>query len=94
MLDHSCDITEYLAEGENQIVLEMIPTNRNLFGPFHHPEKDPLCVGPADFGEEAFNIPINTQEEDYALVDWGLNRVFLEYKKQGTACPNCVQTKR
>lgn len=49
--DHM-DLTEYLHEGENVIVLSLTNSNRNLLGPHHGHDPEPWGVGPGTFSME------------------------------------------
>lgn len=50
LFDNQIDISEYACIGENEIVLELIVSNRNLFGPHHTAaDEEPESVGPYTF---------------------------------------------
>ena len=50
LFDHQMDISELTQVGENEIVLELIVSNRNLFGPHHTAgQEEPENVGPYTF---------------------------------------------
>ena len=50
LFDNQIDISEFAHTGENEIVLELIVSNRNLFGPHHTAEdEEPQSVGPYTF---------------------------------------------
>ncbi len=49
MFENELDLTGYLKQGENEIELTLTVGNRNLLGPFHAPEEEPLGVGPYTF---------------------------------------------
>ncbi|MBQ8343485.1 MAG: hypothetical protein IJY21_05190 [Clostridia bacterium] len=46
MFGNKLDISKYLEKGENEIELMLTIGNRNLMGPFHALEEEPLYVGP------------------------------------------------
>lgn len=46
MFGNKLDISKYLQKGENEIELVVTIGNRNLMGPFHALEEEPLYVGP------------------------------------------------
>ncbi|MBQ8446743.1 MAG: hypothetical protein IJX31_03085, partial [Clostridia bacterium] len=46
MFGNKLDVSKYLRKGENEIELVLTIGNRNLMGPFHTVEEDPLYVGP------------------------------------------------
>jgi hypothetical protein len=52
MLDKVCDLSEFLHEGENDIVLHLQSSARNLLGPFHWHLGESLSVGPVLFTRE------------------------------------------
>jgi len=49
MFDYKVDLSKYLVKGENDIQLDLIISNRNLLGPFHTKEQEPLGIGPFTF---------------------------------------------
>lgn len=42
----------YLKDGENRLTLTLINSNRNLLGPHHCPDPEPMAVGPTTFSCE------------------------------------------
>ena len=46
------DISEYAHAGVNEIIIELLAGNRNLFGPHHYVEEEPKTVTP-----ECFEMP-------------------------------------
>ncbi|MBE5747142.1 MAG: hypothetical protein E7352_03075 [Clostridiales bacterium] len=46
MFGNKLDLSKYLQKGENEIELVVTIGNRNLMGPFHALEEEPLYVGP------------------------------------------------
>ena len=81
LLRDTCDLRQYLHEGENTIAMEIMSSNRNLFGPHHVAgDPEPQWVGPIEFSRygtwddgksEAF-------DSNYALVRFGLDTFQLE----------------
>lgn len=49
MFDYKVDLSKYLKVGQNDIVLDLVVSNRNLLGPFHALEEEPMGVGPYTF---------------------------------------------
>ncbi len=49
LFEDDIDLSSLLRIGENRIELCMIASNRNLLGPLHSPEVEPLAVGPKTF---------------------------------------------
>jgi len=49
MFGNKIDLSKYLKKGENEIELILTVGNRNLLGPFHTVEQEPLYVGPHSF---------------------------------------------
>ena len=50
LFDNRLDISQFTQEGENEIVLELTVSNRNLFGPHHNAaDEEPESVGPYTF---------------------------------------------
>lgn len=71
LFDNQLDISEYTRVGENEIVLELIVSNRNLFGPHHNAElEEPESVGPYTFElpDTWKNGESNLYRDSYAFV--------------------------
>lgn len=71
LFDNRMDISKYTRVGENEIELELIVSNRNLFGPHHHAEdEEPESVGPYTFELPGTwkNGESSRYRESYALV--------------------------
>lgn len=49
---YSCDITQYLHDGENEIELTLVNNLRNMQGPLHLNEGESYSVGPGSFYKE------------------------------------------
>ncbi|MFH0919465.1 MAG: glycosyl hydrolase [Fibrobacterota bacterium] len=61
------DITDFLADGENDVCIEVVGHRRNSHGPHHHIEKWPMWTGPGEYqaGKEKWF-------DGYNLVPCGL----------------------
>jgi hypothetical protein len=71
---HYVDITPYVKPGLNHIEIELTDSNRNLMGPHHNMEKEPLSVGPGSFKE--------TISRKYNFVPFGITKgARLEFYK-------------
>ena len=46
---HEADITAFVRGGRNEIGLTLVSTDRNVFGPHHHPRGELLALGPVQF---------------------------------------------
>lgn len=46
---HEADITGFLRGGVNRVALTLVSTDRNVFGPHHHPQGELRNIGPAHF---------------------------------------------
>ncbi len=75
MFKRHMDLKKFLKEGENTIALKIYNANRNLLGPHHFANPEPLSVGPTTFtlenqwnGEECPNF-----RERYAFVRFGID---------------------
>ncbi|MBO5649229.1 MAG: hypothetical protein J6S76_04890 [Clostridia bacterium] len=73
--DHA-DLSAYLREGENEIVIALTSSNRNLLGPHHWFYPEPLGVGPGLFTmengwDENYSCPVYRAR--YAFVRFGLD---------------------
>lgn len=81
------DLTEWLSQKENTVELELLGSNRNLFGPHHHVAGNPPFVGPHTFagqrGYEDFVSPEIRQEEtwtdQYAFIPYHAGEIWLDY---------------
>ena len=52
MFKYETDLKDYLVEGENEIVITLINSNRNLLGVHHCYDPEPFGVGPGTFSME------------------------------------------
>ena len=52
MFKYETDLKDYLTEGENEIVITLINSNRNLLGVHHCYDPEPYGVGPGTFSME------------------------------------------
>jgi len=83
---YSVDITDYVTEGSNKIILHLFASNRNLFGPHHHIDGECYNVGPESFSgkwswverkseadaTEIFDKTKNYWTDSYCFVEFGL----------------------
>lgn len=77
--EDTCDLTPYTKIGSNTLQLVLITANRNVFGPFHHPDLEPYCVGPEDFGEGDFSeCPEKICRDQYAFAELSIRSVAIE----------------
>ena len=51
---HRIDITDFVTPGQNTVRIELTTSNRNLLGPHHAEQREPLNVGPGTFTSEIF----------------------------------------
>lgn len=75
------DVTELIADGENEIVIQMLSGNRNLLGPHHKPEGESYAVGPDTFSDKLGwsddpNLP--TWTDNYSFVLFGAELICEE----------------
>jgi hypothetical protein len=49
---YTCDITDALQPGPNELTVEIITSCRNWLGPHHHASGDPKFVGPSSFTDQ------------------------------------------
>jgi hypothetical protein len=80
------DITDALRDGENRLSIRLWSGNRNLLGPHHHPDGEPLSVGPESFTgrwswveKRTEAVPATAEERTrsywkggFAFVDFGV----------------------
>jgi len=65
------DVADLLEAGDNQIVVEVYPSLRNLLGPLHNAAEQPRITGPWHF--------FGDWTDDYRLVPYGIaGPVWLE----------------
>lgn len=84
------DITDILTNGENEIIVTLQGSNRNLLGPFHHQSGESAFVGNSTFrGKKGFEDTIlynhfgdNTYDEKYHFVKFGLGATIIEKYKE------------
>ncbi len=84
------DVTDILEDGENELVVTLYGSNRNLLGPFHHKSGEPAFVGNSTFrGKKGFEDTIlydhfgeDTYDGNYHFVKFGLGSVIAEKRKR------------
>jgi hypothetical protein len=73
---YETDITEYLNEEDNKIVMQLFASNRNLLGPHHNVCGESYSVGPSTFTDKAGWSDGNEAEtlwaDRYCFVKFGL----------------------
>ncbi|MBQ7917022.1 MAG: hypothetical protein IJ315_09610, partial [Firmicutes bacterium] len=71
------DLSQFLVEGDNQIVLQFSNAMRNLMGPHHRPDPEPFSVGPTTFSfEKEWNgRECKNYADRYAFVKFGVKGV-------------------
>ena len=69
------DLSAYLQEGENTIALKLYNANRNLLGPHHYIQAEPLSVGPTTFSLESQwkDEQCPNYADRYAFVRFGID---------------------
>ncbi len=74
MFSRHMDLTPYLRVGENEIVLDICNSNRNLMGPHHRSDPEPYVVGPGtlSFENEWRGRDCDGYVERYAFVRFGV----------------------
>lgn len=81
LLQETSDLSSYLKPGQNELVLEIMSSNRNLFGPHHVAgDPEPQWVGPIEFSRYGTwkDCRSDRYDPDYALVRFGLDLLQLE----------------
>lgn len=66
------DITSFLKEGENEVVVKVCGSLKNTFGFFYHANTD-WIFGPHSWNEAPDKIPSSSE---YFLMDYGLYEPF------------------
>lgn len=73
---YEADITEYLNDGDNKIVIQLFASNRNLLGPHHNICGESYSVGPSTFTDKAGwsegNETGSIWADRYCFVKFGL----------------------
>ena len=67
------DITDLLKRGANEIRIKLVGTLRNIFGPLHHIDGDPICINPDTFSDEIH------WTNEYILRPFGVKRIKLAF---------------
>lgn len=83
LLQETSSLQPYLNIGENTIELEIMSSNRNLFGPHHVVgDPEPQWVGPIQFSQYGTweNGKSQAFDPGYAFIRFGLDQVQLESK--------------
>ncbi|MBR3593207.1 MAG: hypothetical protein IKL44_00890 [Clostridia bacterium] len=70
---HVLDLTDYLADGENELVIRLYSGNRNMLGPHHKPAGEIYDVGPATFTDKY------GWSDDRSLPAWTDNFSFVKF---------------
>lgn len=80
MFDRRVNISSYVREGENELVLVLYSSARNLIGPFHHEDAESFSVFPTKFTFENCWKNGNCKEfaNRYAFVPFGVEAYLLE----------------
>ena len=83
MFERQLNISKHIREGENELVLVLYSSTRNLIGPFHHEEGESLSVFPTKFTFENCWHNGNCKEflHRYAFVPFGVEAYLLETEK-------------
>jgi len=63
---YEAEILPYVQDGVNKITLELVSTDRNLFGPHHHPSGELYNLGPLQFTD------IDGWRDSYCFIRFGL----------------------
>ena len=80
MFGNEVNVSQYLREGENELALVVYSSTRNLIGPFHYKEAEPVSVFPNIFKFENGwkNGECKQFMDRYALVRFGVDVFLLE----------------
>ena len=81
LFSDTLDLSPYLHPGENVLELELMASNRNLFGPHHNAAApEPLFVDPTLFSLYGswHNGKSEGYRENYAFVRFGLDALRME----------------
>ncbi|MFA6947592.1 MAG: glycosyl hydrolase [Eubacteriales bacterium] len=68
---YETDVTRFIREGDNEIALELIIGNRNLFGPHHNPQGESYSVTTTSFGPNG-NYSPDSWRSRYCFVTTGI----------------------
>lgn len=71
MFSRYLDLSSYLHKGKNHIEYTLTISNRNLLGPLHDIDEEPMAIGPNSFEQVGTwkDGESNHQRKDYALVE-------------------------
>ena len=75
MFSRSIELAEYLREGDNELILRLTNSNRNLLGTHHCADPEPYGVGPVSFSFERMwkDGRCDAFRERYAFVRFGID---------------------
>lgn len=76
------DISRFILPGDNLLELNVYSTDRNMYGPFHYIEAEPISVSPAQFLFENERKDGGCKEfcDRYAFVNFGIKVELIEYE--------------
>lgn len=75
---YEAEIRPYVRNGANRITLELVSTDRNLFGPHHHPDGELYNLGPQHFTDAL------GWSEDYCFICFGIEgKPFIQCYVEG-----------
>lgn len=84
------ELTPYLKDGQNRIVVELLGHNRNLLGPHHHIHEKLYFVGPnsfdgtwgfADFVSPDIAVGSSTWTEAYSFAPFGVGQIIIKEER-------------
>lgn len=75
VLSEYIDIKDYLSEGENKLTLTLCNNHRNLLGPHHNIDPEPLAVSPPKFSFEGMwhNGECADFDSRYSFIRFGID---------------------
>jgi hypothetical protein len=79
IFEYCCDISRQLKKGKNKLRIRLVNGNRNLLGPHHFIEDEPLAVGPNQFfmeGEWGTHKAASYLDR-YSFVTFGMKNISL-----------------
>lgn len=87
MSPYTVELTDYLVEGENTVIIRLLGSNRNILGPHHHIKGEMLYTGPNTFvgkygyEDELVNFDVqpnqSTWSDAYHFVDFGCGKIEI-----------------
>lgn len=81
VLEEALDIGPYVKRGDNTLIVRVVFSNRNLFGPHHSAEREAKCIWPAYFGDGVWDkrtVFSTKWTDEYSFIPFGVSKINLK----------------